>query len=148
MGKNDMKTLTKNILLVDDNIGDGRLINEIMLESKLKIQLSTVTDGLEAIDFLFQKGKYVNAALPNLIILDLNLPKKDGREVLAEIKNNSVIKKIPVIILTASENEGDIMKAYELHANCYITKPLSLEKFTRVLKLIEEFWFSIVQLPK
>jgi CheY-like chemotaxis protein len=76
------------------------------------------------------------------------LPKKDGREVLAEIKNNSVIKKIPVIILTASENEGDIMKAYELHANCYITKPLSLEKFTRVLKLIEEFWFSIVQLPK
>jgi CheY-like chemotaxis protein len=148
MGKNDMNTLTKNILLVDDNIGDGRLINEIMLESKLKIQLSTVTDGLEAIDFLFQKGKYVNAALPNLIILDLNLPKKDGREVLAEIKNNSVIKKIPVIILTASENEGDIMKAYELHANCYITKPLSLEKFTRVLKLIEEFWFSIVQLPK
>jgi len=148
MGKNDMKTLTKNILLVDDNIGDGRLINEIMLESKLKIQLSTVTDGMEAIDFLFQKGKYVNAALPNLIILDLNLPKKDGREVLAEIKNNSVIKKIPVIILTVSENEGDIMKAYELHANCYITKPLSLEKFTRVLKLIEEFWFSIVQLPK
>ena len=143
-----MKTLTKNILLVDDNIGDGRLINEIMLESKLKIQLSTVTDGMEAIDFLFQKGKYVNAALPNLIILDLNLPKKDGREVLAEIKNNSVIKKIPVIILTASENEEDIMKAYELHANCYITKPLSLEKFTRVLKLIEEFWFSIVQLPK
>ena len=148
MGKNDMKTLTKNILLVDDNIGDGRLINEIMLESKLKIQLSTVTDGMEAIDFLFQKGKYVNAALPNLIILDLNLPKKDGREVLKEIKNNSVIKKIPVIILTVSENEGDIMKAYELHANCYITKPLSLEKFTRVLKLIEEFWFSIVQLPK
>ena len=148
MGKNDMKTLTKNILLVDDNIGDGRLINEIMLESKLKIQLSTVTDGMEAIDFLFQKGKYVNAALPNLIILDLNLPKKDGREVLAEIKNNSVIKKIPVIILTASENEEDIMKAYELHANCYITKPLSLEKFTRVLKLIEEFWFSIVQLPR
>jgi CheY-like chemotaxis protein len=148
MGKNNMNTLTKKILLVDDNIGDGRLINEIMLESKLKIQLSAVMDGMEAIDYLFQKGKYVNAVLPNLIILDLNLPKKDGREVLAEIKNNPVIKIIPVIILTASESEEDIMKAYELHANCYITKPLNLEKFTRVLKLIEEFWFSIVQLPK
>jgi len=148
MGKNDMNTLTKNILLVDDNKGDIRLVNEVMLESKLRIQLSTVTDGMEALDFLFQKGIYVNAALPNLIILDLNLPKKDGREVLAEIKNNSAIKRIPVIILTASENDEDIMKAYELHANCYITKPLNLEKFTRVLKLIEEFWFSIVQLPR
>ena len=142
-----MNTLTKNILLVDDNKGDIRLVNEVMLESKLRIQLSTVTDGMEALDFLFQKGIYVNAALPNLIILDLNLPKKDGREVLAEIKNNSAIKRIPVIILTASENDEDIMKAYELHANCYITKPLNLEKFTRVLKLIEEFWLTIVQLP-
>ena len=147
MGKNDMNTLTKNILLVDDNKGDIRLVNEVMLESKLRIQLSTVTDGMEALDFLFQKGIYVNAALPNLIILDLNLPKKDGREVLAEIKNNSAIKRIPVIILTASENDEDIMKAYEHHANCYITKPLNLEKFTRVLKLIEEFWLTIVQLP-
>ena len=147
MGKNDMNTLTKNILLVDDNLGDARLVNEVMLESKFNIQLHIVHDGMEALDFIFQKGKYVKAVCPNLIILDLNLPKKDGREVLAEIKNNSVVNRIPVIILTASDSEDDILKAYDLHANCYITKPLDLEKFTRVLRLIDEFWLTIVQLP-
>jgi chemotaxis family two-component system response regulator Rcp1 len=136
-----------DILLVEDNAGDSRLAIEALKESKLRNNLHIVTDGIEAMDFLFKRGKYLQVPRPDLILLDLNLPKKDGREVLAEIKNDPDLKRIPVVILTISKAEEDVLKSYNLHANCFITKPLDLSQFVTVVKAIEDFWFTIVKLP-
>jgi CheY-like chemotaxis protein len=136
-----------DILLVEDNPGDARLAKEALAESKIKNNLHFVGDGEEATDFLFRRGKFEDAPRPDLILLDLNLPKKDGRELLSEIKNDSHLKRIPVVILTTSKAEEDIIKTYNLHANCYITKPLDLEQFMKVVRSIEEFWLTIVRLP-
>ncbi len=135
------------ILLVEDNPGDVRLTEEAFKEVKLGNHLNVVGDGVEALAFLRQKGKYGNVPHPDLILLDLNLPKKHGREVLAEIKADEALKRIPVVILTSSAAEEDIVKSYDLHANCYVTKPVDLDQFMKVVKSIEEFWFSIVRLP-
>lgn len=137
-----------DILLVEDNAGDARLAQEALKESKIKNALHIVSDGVQATDFLFRRNVYVQAPRPDLILLDLNLPKKDGREVLAEIKADNHLRTIPVVILTMSKAEEDIIKSYNLHANCYITKPLDLNKFIQVIKSIEDFWLTIVQLPK
>jgi CheY-like chemotaxis protein len=136
-----------DILLVEDSEGDIRLVRESLKEGKLKNNLFVVTDGVEAMDFLHKKGKYSDEAKPDLILLDLNLPKKDGRKVLAEIKADVNLKRIPVVILTTSAAEADILKTYDLHANCYIVKPLDLNQFINVVKSIENFWLSIVKLP-
>ena len=136
-----------DILLVEDSEGDIRLVRESLKEGKLKNNLFVVTDGVEAMYFLHKKGKYSDEAKPDLILLDLNLPKKDGRKVLAEIKADVNLKRIPVVILTTSAAEADILKTYDLHANCYIVKPLDLNQFINVVKSIENFWLSIVKLP-
>jgi two-component system, chemotaxis family, response regulator Rcp1 len=135
------------ILLVEDNPGDVRLTQEAMKEGKVLNRLSVASDGVEALDFLRQKGKYAGAPRPDLILLDLNLPKKDGRQVLAEIKEDPLLKRIPVVILTTSEAEQDVLKTYELHANCYLTKPVDLGQFLQVVRLITDFWLSLVKLP-
>jgi two-component system response regulator len=135
------------ILLVEDNEGDARLAKEALKDSKVKNKLYIVNDGVAATDFLFKRNAYKDAPVPDLILLDLNLPKKDGRQVLAEIKEDENLKRIPVVILTISSAEEDILKAYNLHANCFITKPLDLYKFMEVIKSIEEFWLTIVKLP-
>lgn len=136
-----------DILIVEDNKGDARLIKEIFNESKLYNSLYFVSDGVEAMDFLRKIGKYANMPLPDLIILDLNLPKKDGREVLMEIKQDENLKHIPIVIMTISQADEDIIKSYNLHANCYVTKPIDLTQFMKVVKSIENFWFTIVKLP-
>ncbi len=136
------------ILLVEDNPGDVRLTKEALKESKVLNKLSVVEDGLEALAFLRGKGKYANAPRPDLILLDLNLPKKDGREVLADIKADESYKRIPVVVLTTSKAEEDIIKTYNLHANCYITKPVGLQQFIKIVKSIEDFWLTIVKLPR
>jgi CheY-like chemotaxis protein len=135
------------ILLVEDNPGDVRLTQEAFKEGKVRNNLSVVNDGIEALTYLRQEGQYANALRPDVILLDLNLPKKDGREVLAEIKQDLNLRRIPVVILTTSEAEQDILKTYNLHANCYITKPVDLERFIKVVKSIESFWLSVVKLP-
>jgi chemotaxis family two-component system response regulator Rcp1 len=135
------------ILLVEDNPGDSRLAKEALKESKLKNNLYVAEDGVEAMNFLYKTGKYSKMPRPDLVILDLNLPKKDGREVLAEIKNDDNLKRIPVVILTISKAEEDILKTYNLHANCYVTKPLDLDQFMKVVRSIEDFWLTIVKLP-
>jgi len=136
-----------DILLVEDNPGDVRLAKEALNESKIKNNLHVARDGDEAADFLFRRGKFENVPHPDLILLDLNLPKKDGRELLSEIKTDPQLKRIPVVILTTSKAEEDIIRSYNLHANCYITKPLDLDQFMKVIKSIEEFWITIVKLP-
>jgi chemotaxis family two-component system response regulator Rcp1 len=136
------------ILLVEDNPGDVRLTLEALKDGKVLNHLSVVGDGVEAIAFLHQEGAYANAPSPDLIFLDLNLPKKDGREVLQEIKNDESLKHIPVVVLTTSNADKDILRTYELHANCYITKPVDFEQFTKVVKSIEDFWLTIVKLPQ
>lgn len=136
------------ILLVEDNPGDVRLTREALREAKVRNNLHVVEDGVEAMAFLRREGRYADAPCPDLILLDLNLPKKDGREVLAEIKGDPNLKRIPVVILTTSEAEQDILKAYDLYANCYITKPVDLEQFIKVVKAIEDFWLTIVKLPR
>ena len=135
------------ILLVEDNPGDVRLTREALKEGKILNHVSVVGDGVEALAFLRREDKYANAVRPDLILLDLNLPKKDGREVLAEIKADTGLKKIPIVILTTSAAEQDILKTYDLHANCYITKPVDLEQFIKIVRLIEDFWFTIARLP-
>ena len=135
------------ILLVEDNLGDIRLTKEVFKTSKIFNEIDTATDGEEAINYLMKKGKYEKYKTPDLILLDLNLPKKDGREVLAEVKSNLNLKKIPIVILTISKSEEDIIKSYNLYANCYITKPIDLNQFNEVIKSIEDFWFTIVKLP-
>jgi two-component system response regulator len=135
------------ILLVEDNPGDVDLARAAMEESKVRNILHTVGDGVEAMLFLRRKGKYTEVPRPDLVLLDLNLPKKDGREVLAEIKSDEDLKRIPVVILTISKDEEDILKTYNLHANCFITKPIDLNQFVKVVKAIEDFWLTIVKLP-
>jgi CheY-like chemotaxis protein len=136
-----------DILLVEDNPGDVRLAIEAFKEGKVSNRLNVVKDGIEAISFLKQEGRYSDAPRPDLILLDLNLPKKDGREVLAEIKADRNLKRIPVVILTTSNAEEDILKAYNLNGNCYITKPVDLDQFFTVVKYIENFWLTVVTLP-
>lgn len=135
------------ILLVEDNPADVRLTQENFKESKLRNNLNVVSDGEEALAFLRREGKFRDAVRPDLIVLDLNLPKKDGREVLAEIKSDDRLKRIPVVILTISDAEEDILKSYDLYANCYITKPLDLDQFGKIVRSIEDFWLTIVKLP-
>jgi two-component system, chemotaxis family, response regulator Rcp1 len=135
------------ILLIEDNPGDARLTLEALKEGKVKNNLHIVYDGVEATDFLFKRNEYVNSPRPDLIILDLNLPKKNGQEVLAEIKVDENLKRIPVAIFTTSKSEEDVLLTYNLHANCFITKPIDLDKFFEVVKSIENFWLTIVKLP-
>ncbi|MGO9572618.1 MAG: response regulator [Desulfomonilaceae bacterium] len=135
------------ILLVEDNPGDVRLTREALKDGKIVNNLHVAEDGVDALAFLRREGKYHNAVRPELILLDLNLPKKDGREVLAEIKADNDLKRIPVVILTSSAAEQDIVKSYNLHANCYVTKPVDLDQFINVVKSIEHFWLSVVKLP-
>jgi chemotaxis family two-component system response regulator Rcp1 len=135
------------ILLVEDSPADVRLTKEALKEEKIHNNLSVVNDGVEAMAFLHRQGKYSKAARPDLILLDLNLPKKDGREVLKEIKSDKEFKAIPVVVLTISKAEEDVIKSYNLHANCYITKPIDLNQFAKVVKTIQDFWLTIVKLP-
>jgi len=135
------------ILLVEDNAGDARLAQEALRDARVRNNLSWVPDGVEALAYLRREGRYDKAARPDLILLDLNLPRKDGREVLSEIKAEDRLKRIPVVILTTSQSEDDIHKAYQLNANCYISKPVDLDQFMKVVKTIEDFWLTIVKLP-
>lgn len=143
--KTEMQAI--EILLVEDNPGDIRLTQEALKDSKLHNNLSVVKDGVEALAFLRCEGQYTQAPRPDIILLDLNLPRKDGREVLEEIKSDDTLKRIPVVVLTTSDDDMDIIATYNLHANCYITKPVDLQQFVRIVKSIENFWFSIVKLP-
>jgi CheY-like chemotaxis protein len=136
-----------DILLVEDNPGDVRLAQEALKESKVRNKLYIVDDGVEAMAFLRREGKYGGSPRPDLILLDLNLPRKSGREVLEEVKSDDSLKRIPVVVLTVSRAEEDIMKAYDHHANCYITKPLDFNQFMEVTKSIDDFWLTIVKLP-
>lgn len=136
-----------DILLVEDSPGDARLAQEALKSSKVRNALHLVKDGVAALDFLRRKGEYADSPRPDLILLDLNLPKKDGREVLAEIKGDDDLKRIPVVILTISKDEEDVLKSYNLHANCYITKPIDLGQFLKVVRSIEDFWLTVVKLP-
>lgn len=136
------------ILLIEDNPGDVRLTVEIFKEAKIHNKMNVMTDGIEAMAFLRQEGEYTNVPRPDLILLDLNLPKKDGREVLAEIKVDPALRRIPVVVLTTSKAEEDILKTYDLHVNAYITKPVDLEQFIGIVKSIENFWLTIVKLPR
>jgi CheY-like chemotaxis protein len=135
------------VLLVEDNPGDAQLTKIALEEGKVQINLNVVEDGVEALLYLRKIGRYATASDPDLILLDLNLPKKDGREVLAEIKADRVLKRIPIVILTTSQSEEDILKVYNLNANCYITKPVDFERFVKIVQTIEDFWFTIVKLP-
>lgn len=136
------------ILLVEDNPGDVRLVQEIFREGKVCNQLAVARDGEEAMLFLRQHGAFADAPHPDLILLDLNLPKKNGSEVLTEIKEDTDLRRIPVVVLTASQAEEDILRAYNQHANCYLTKPIDLDQFITVVQAIKSFWLSIVQLPE
>lgn len=135
------------ILLVEDNPGDVRLTREALKEGKVRNNLSVAENGEAALSFLRRAGQFASAPRPDVILLDLNLPRKDGREVLAEIKTDPDLKRIPVVILTTSQAEQDILKTYNLHANCYIAKPVDLDRFIEVVKSIEDFWLTIVKLP-
>ena len=136
------------VLLVEDSPGDVRLTREAFKDAKVHINLNVASDGVEAMAFLNREGKHATAPRPDMILLDLNLPKKDGREVLAEIKESPALKSIPVVILTTSSSEEDILRSYLLHANCYITKPVGLEGFLKVVRSIDSFWLSVVKLPR
>ncbi|HUF82056.1 MAG TPA: response regulator [Burkholderiales bacterium] len=135
------------ILLVEDNPGDVRLTREALKEGKVYNNLHWAKDGVEALEFLKRQGRHADALRPDIILLDLNLPKKDGREVLAVIKTDDELKHIPVVVLTTSKAEEDVLKSYALHANCYVTKPVDLEKFIQVVHSIDRFWLTVVTLP-
>ena len=135
------------ILLVEDNPGDARLTIEAMREAKVRNRIHVVEDGVEAMEFLRRQGRFGDAPRPDLILLDLNLPRKDGREVLAEVKADPALKRIPVVILTTSRAEEDVLRAYDLHANCYVTKPVDLAQFMKIVSQIDEFWVKVVTLP-
>lgn len=135
------------ILLVEDNPGDVRLTSEALHEGKVYNNLHWAKDGVEALEFLHRTGKFGKAPRPDIILLDLNLPKKDGREVLAAIKNDATFRHIPVVILTTSQAEEDVARSYDLHANCFITKPVDLPKFIQVVQSIDQFWLTVVTLP-
>jgi two-component system, chemotaxis family, response regulator Rcp1 len=136
-----------DILLVEDNPGDIRLTREVFKEGKVRNNLHVCCDGEEAMDYLQLRGKYTNASRPDLVLLDLNLPRKDGRQVLEEVKQDPVLRTIPIVILTTSAAEQDILRSYNLHANCYITKPVDLNQFVRVVNYIQDYWLEIVKLP-
>ena len=136
-----------NILLVEDNPADARLIKEVFKDTKTKNRLYVVKDGVEAMAFLNQEFEYTDIPRPDVILLDLNLPRKDGREVLKELKEDDVLKRVPIVILTTSSAEEDIIKTYNNHANCYITKPVDFDQFLKVINSIEDFWLSVVKLP-
>ena len=144
-GRRDVQGI--EILLVEDNPGDVRLTREALKDGKIVNTLHVVENGVDALAFLRRQGEFRDAVRPELILLDLNLPKKDGREVLAEIKTDENLKRIPVVILTSSAAEQDIIKSYNLHANCYVTKPVDLDQFIHVVKSIEHFWLTVVKLP-
>ena len=135
------------ILLVEDNEGDVGLIEEVLEETKIRRHLYVAEDGEEAMLFLRKEGKFLNVSRPDIILLDLNLPLKDGREVLKEIKEDDDLKRIPVVVLTTSKAEEDVLKSYDLHANSYITKPVDFDQFIKVIKSIEDFWLDVVKLP-
>ncbi|MBI2894788.1 MAG: response regulator [Deltaproteobacteria bacterium] len=135
------------ILLVEDNPGDVDLVLESLRDAKVVNELHVVTDGVDAIEYLRKQGAHADAVRPDLILLDLNLPKKDGREVLAEIKNDPDLKQIPVVVLTSSDSEKDVLESYRVHANCYIRKPTEFGRFLEVVQAIDSFWLTIVKLP-
>jgi len=136
-----------HILLAEDNPADVRLTREVMRDSKLLNELHVVTDGVEAMAFLRREGRHTGAPRPSLILLDLNMPRKDGREVLREVKSDPDLRRIPVVVMTSSQAEEDIVRAYDQHANCYIRKPVDFQQFHQVVKQIENFWFAAVELP-
>ena len=136
-----------NLLLVEDNPADVRLTEEALKEGSISVSLSVASDGVEAVDFVFRRGKYANAPRPDLILLDLNLPRKSGREVLSEIKGDPDLKRIPILVMTTSTAEQDVARAYSLNANCYIAKPLELAEFIGVVQSIEDFWMTRASLP-
>lgn len=135
------------ILLVEDSPDDTRLTMEAMKDSKILNKMYNVVDGVEAMAFLRKQGKYAGMPRPDLVLLDLNMPRKDGRQTLKEIKEDPELKSIPVVVLTISSEEGDILRSYNLHANCFVTKPLDMDEFSKVVQGIESFWFEIVKLP-
>lgn len=139
---------TADILLVDDSPGDIRLTLEALKESRITNNINIVNDGVEAINFLMKNGEYANAPTPDLILLDLNLPKLNGFEVLKKIKEDETLKVIPVVVLTTSQSERDILQSYQLYVNCFVSKPIEFDEFFNVIRTIEDFWFTIVKLPK
>jgi two-component system, chemotaxis family, response regulator Rcp1 len=143
--RNDLRAT--EILLVEDNPADVRLTRLALQDGMVRNNLNVAEDGVEALDFLYKRGKYGGVPRPDLILLDLNMPRKDGREVLAAIKSDGDLRRIPVVVLTTSKAEKDILSSYDLHANCYVTKPLELEQFNKAIKSIEDFWFTLVKLP-
>jgi len=148
MSNMENNTQPIEILLVEDNPGDARLTIEAMREAKVRNRIHVVEDGVEAMEFLRRQGRFGDAPRPDLILLDLNLPRKDGREVLAEVKADPDLKRIPIVVLTTSRAEEDVLRAYNLHANCYVTKPVDLEQFMKIVSQIDEFWVKVVTLPR
>jgi CheY-like chemotaxis protein len=144
-----IQSVTKpiEVLLVEDNPGDAQLTRIALSDGKMCINLSLTEDGVDALAFLRKEGQYADAPRPDLILLDLNLPRKDGREVLADIKADPSLKRIPVVVLTTSQSDTDILQAYELAANCFITKPVDFDQFVKIVQTIEDFWFTVVKLP-
>lgn len=142
---NEYKKIKAKILLVEDNAADIRLTEEVLQENKIVKNLDVVRDGVEAIEFLKRQGKYSNVTKPNLILLDLNLPKRNGFHVLEEIKKTEELKRIPIVILTVSDAKEDLVKAYNLHANCYVIKPLEMQEFSKIINSIVNFWFTVVK---
>jgi CheY-like chemotaxis protein len=147
MSTTDKESRQIEILLVEDNPGDARLTQEAMRAAKMTNVLHIVEDGVQAMEFLRQRSRFKDAPRPDLILLDLNLPKKDGRSVLAEVKADPDLRRIPVVVLTTSRSEEDVMLAYDMHANAYVTKPVNLDQFMRIVALIDEFWLKVVTLP-
>jgi chemotaxis family two-component system response regulator Rcp1 len=135
------------ILLVEDNPGDVRLAQEALYDAKMSNNLNVVSDGVEALAYLRREGRHARAPRPDLVLLDLNLPKKDGREVLEEVKEDPDLRTIPIVVLTTSDAEGDVIRSYELHANAYVRKPVDFDAFIEVVRTIEDFWFTVVKLP-
>lgn len=144
-----IQSVTKpiEVLLVEDNPGDAQLTRIALSDGKMCVNLSLTEDGVDALAFLRKQGQYADAPRPDLILLDLNLPRKDGREVLAEIKADPNLKRIPIVVLTTSQSDTDILQAYELAANCFITKPVDFDQFVKIVQTIEDFWFTVVKLP-
>ena len=148
MSSTEISTRSIEILLVEDNPGDARLTIEAMREAKVRNRMHVVEDGVEAMEYLRRQGRFGEAPRPDLILLDLTLPRKDGREVLAEVKSDPDLKRIPVVVLTTSQAEEDVVRAYDLHANCYVTKPVDLAQFMKIVAQIDAFWVNVVTLPR
>jgi len=147
MSTADKESRQIEILLIEDNPGDARLTQEAMRAAKMTNVLHLVEDGVQAMEFLRRRSRFKDAPRPDLILLDLNLPKKDGRAVLAEVKTDPDLRRIPVVVLTTSRSEEDVMQAYDMHANAYVTKPVNLDQFMKIVALIDEFWLKVVTLP-